>query len=155
MSHTDSHKQLDSARRRIENILSSLDIEKILPERYRQKNDKYVLHLNEEGLGYTKEGLYNVYSLMYNLPVSIEDYSNDSIPLYKSGLLLYLVDDKKVKFFYEKTENKLSKPSAIYNKENKQVDFNVNVINSMDNESLSNMLKLILVLNYITYLKGN
>ncbi|MCL4396859.1 hypothetical protein M1494_00745, partial [Candidatus Parvarchaeota archaeon] len=62
--------------------------------------------------------------------------------------------DKNIKFFYEKTENKLGNPSAIYNKEKKQVNFNANVINSMEEESLSNMLKFISVLNYIAYLKG-
>jgi hypothetical protein len=145
---------LDSARRRIEDILVSLDLEKILPERYRQRHSsRGMLHLDEEDQDYINEGSYNIYPLMYNLSVSIEDYSNDSKALYKNGMLLYLVDNLKVKFFYEKTENKLSNPAAIYNRENRQVNFNANVINSMEEESLGNMLKFISVLNYITYMK--
>ncbi|MCL5976405.1 MAG: hypothetical protein M1580_02295 [Candidatus Parvarchaeota archaeon] len=155
MPYKDNSNMLDSARRRIEDVLASLDLEKILPERYHQRHSSNgALHLDEEDLGYTSEGPYNVYPLMYNLLVSIEDYSNDSKALYKNGMLLYLVDNLKVKFFYERTENKLSNPAAIYNRKNKQVNFNANVINSMEEESLGNMLKFISVLNYIIHMKG-
>ncbi|MCL4396781.1 hypothetical protein M1494_00310, partial [Candidatus Parvarchaeota archaeon] len=135
MSDKDNLNSLNSARRRIEDILVSLDLEKILPERYRQRHsNRSMLHSDEEDSNYSNEGVYNVYPLMYNILESIEDYSNDSKALYKSGMILYLIDDKNIKFFYEKTENKLGNPSAIYNKEKKQVNFNANVINSMEEE---------------------
>jgi len=152
MSYEDNEVLLASARR-IEDILESLEIDKILPKRYHQgHNSSEVLNLAEESLNYSN-GAYNLYPLMYNLSLSIEDYSNESKPLYKAGDILYIVDPKRVKFFYEKTENKLSNPSAIYNVENKQVKFNASVINSMEEESLRRMLKFISILNYITYFK--
>ena len=150
---SDEHNDilLDSARR-IEDILVSFDIEKILPERYRRRHSiRDVLNLDEESLNYADNGSYNLYPLMYNLSLSIEDYSNDPKELYKGDNISYTVDSKKVKFFYEKTEDKLNHPSAIYNKKNKQVNFNVAVINSMEEKSLLTMLKLISILNYVTY----
>ena len=121
MSYEDTDAVLNSARR-IEDILASFDIEKILPKRYHQgHNSTDILNLAEEPLNYTN-GVYSLYPLIYNLSLSLDDYSNDSKALYKSGDILYTVDNKKVKFFYEKTENKLSNPAAIYNRENRQVN---------------------------------
>lgn len=154
MSYQDNYSNiLDSARRRIEDVLVSLDIDKLIPERYRQRNTyRGVLHLDDD-LEYTNEIHNDIYPLMYNLSLNIEDYSNESKPLYKNGSILYLVNGKKIKFFYEKTENKLSNPSAIYDTGNKKISFNANVINSMDQESLTKMLKFVSVLNYIAYFK--
>ncbi|MGC8533721.1 MAG: hypothetical protein ACP5MV_03805 [Candidatus Parvarchaeum sp.] len=154
MPYQDNYSNiLDSARRRIEDVLFSLDVDKLIPERYRQRTAyRDLLHLDDD-LEYTNEIHNTIYPLMYNLFLNIEDYSNDSKPLYKSGFISYLVDGKKVKFFYEKTENKISNPSAIYDTGNKKISFNANVINSMDEESLTKMLKFVSVLNYIAYFK--
>ena len=152
MSYKDNDSLFDSTRKRIEDILGLFDIKKILPEKYRERySNSGLLHLDEENLGYTS--LHEVYPLLYNLSLSIEDYSNNSKALYKNGMILYLVDGKKVKFFYEKTENKLGNPAAIYNIENKQANFNASIINSMEDENLTILLRFISILNYITYMK--